>query len=144
MPGHGTIPIDGRTAGAVNGAPYGNAGVLPISYTYIKMSGDRGLLAAAQHAIMNANYMATVLSREFKILFRGENGRVAHEFIIDLSQFKKTTGITEEDVAKRLTDFGLHAPTMSWPHVGGLMIEPTECEDKLELDRFLGALFIIR
>jgi glycine dehydrogenase len=88
--------------------------------------------------------MADVLSTQFKVLFRGEKGRVAHEFIIDFSKFKKTAGITEEDVAKRLMDFGMHAPTMSWPHVGGLMIEPTESEDKLEMDRFMDALFIIR
>lgn len=88
--------------------------------------------------------MAEVLGKQFKVLFKGEKGRVAHEFIIDLSEFKKTIGITEEDVAKRLMDFGMHAPTMSWPHVGGLMIEPTESEDKLEMDRFMDAFFIIR
>jgi len=88
--------------------------------------------------------MATVLSREFKITFQGDQGRVAHEFIIDLSELKKTTGISEEDVAKRLMDYGFHAPTQSWPHVGGLMVEPTESEDKLEIDRFMDAMFHIR
>ena len=93
---------------------------------------------------MNANYIKEKLQDDFKVLYTGETGRVAHELILDCSVFKKTTGITEEDVAKRLMDFGFHAPTMSWPVAGGLMIEPTESEDKLEIDRFIDALKIIR
>ena len=90
-------------------------------------------------AILNANYMAECLKDDFKVLYRGDQGRVAHELILDCSMFKKTAGVTEEDIAKRLMDYGFHAPTMSWPVPGGLMIEPTESEDKLELDRFMDA-----
>lgn len=108
------------------------------------MCGQMGLLDSARHSILTANYMTKVLSKEYEITFKGENGRVAHEFIIDLSDIKKRTGISEEDVAKRLMDYGFHAPTQSWPHVGGLMVEPTESEDKLELDRFMDALLQIR
>lgn len=128
VPGHCEVNIDGRDTGAVAGAPYGNAGVVPISYSYIKMSGKHGLREAAVQSILNANYMADRLDGDYKVLYRGENGRCAHEFILDVSEFKKY-GITEEDIAKRLIDFGFHAPTMSWPVVGGIMIEPTESED---------------
>ena len=143
VPGHCEVPIDGRETGAVAGAPYGNAGVVPISYSYIKMSGKRGLREAAEQSILNANYMAARLEGDYKVLFKGETGRVAHEFIIDCSDFKKY-GITEVDIAKRLIDFGFHAPTMSWPVAGGIMIEPTESEDVQEIDRYVYALKKIR
>lgn len=144
LPGHCVMPIAGRNTNAVNGAPYGNAGVLPISYTYIKLTGAKGLLQCSQIAILNANYMAEKLKDHYSIKYRGEYGRVAHEFIIDLNKIKAATGITEEDIAKRLMDYGFHAPTMSWPLVGGMMIEPTESEDKGEIDRFVDALICIR
>ena len=134
LPGHCVMPIKGRKDGAVTAAPYGNGGIMSISYSFIKMMGEKGLLKAAEQSILNANYMATKLSQHFKLHFLGTKGRVAHEFIIDLSGYKKKCGITEEDVAKRLMDYGFHAPTMSWPLVGGLMIEPTESEDKHEID----------
>lgn len=144
LPGHVVMPIAGRNSGAVNGAPYGNAGVLPISYAYIKLCGAKGLLQSAQLAILNANYMADQLKSDYSIKYRGEFGRVAHEFIIDLNKIKTRTGITEEDVAKRLMDYGFHAPTVSWPLVGGMMIEPTESENKAEIDRFIDAMRRIR
>ena len=143
VPGHCEIPIEGRTNGAVAGAPYGNAGVVPISYSYIKMSGKSGLREAAVQSILNANYMAARLEGDYKVLFKGENGLVAHEFIIDVSEFKKY-GVTEVDIAKRLIDYGFHAPTMSWPVAGGIMIEPTESEDVQEIDRYVFALKKIR
>merc|ERR1719198_533861 len=144
VPGHVEIPIDGRTEGAVAGAPYGNAGVVPIAYSYIKMCGRHGLHDSAVQAILNANYMAARLESDYKILFKGDKGRVAHEFIIDCSEFKKLCGVTEEDIAKRLIDFGFHAPTMSWPVAGGIMIEPTESEDINEINRYVWALLEIR
>lgn len=143
VPGHCEIAIEGRTDGAVAGAPYGNAGVVPISYSYIKMSGKSGLREAAVQSILNANYMAARLEGDYKILYKGEKGRVAHEFIIDVSDFKKH-GFTEVDIAKRLIDYGFHAPTMSWPVPGGIMIEPTESEDIQEIDRYVYALKKIR
>ncbi len=114
---------------SLTSAPYGSAGILPIPYMYIKMLG-MDLLKATQVAILNANYMMERLKNEYKILYVGNNGRVAHEFIIDIRDIKKQTGITEEDVAKRLIDYGFHAPTMSFPVPGTLMVEPTESEDK--------------
>ena len=144
IPGHTVAPIAGRTDGAVAAAPYGNGGILPISYSFIKLLGKSGLLKSAKIAILNANYLAERLKEDYKIVFRGDQGRVAHELILDCSGFKKTAGITEEDIAKRLMDYGFHAPTMSWPVVGGLMIEPTESEDKLEIDRFIDAFKQIR
>lgn len=101
-------------------------------------------MASSQHAIMSANYMAKELENSYKILYKGENGRVAHEFILDMRDFKKTADVTEGDIAKRLMDYGFHAPTVSFPVVGGLMIEPTESEDKVEMDRFIDALKRIR
>ncbi|KAH8098569.1 glycine dehydrogenase [Aureococcus anophagefferens] len=144
------IPITGESAGkdsAVAAAPYGSALILPISWMYIKMLGAAGLTRASAIAILNANYMAKRLEESydvlFRVLFRGANGQCAHEFIIDLRSFKKC-GVVEEDVAKRLQDYGFHSPTMSWPVPGTLMIEPTESEDKEELDRFCDALIAIR
>lgn len=144
VPGHCVNPIEGRTDGAVAGAPYGNAGVIPISYAFIKMTGRDGLLQTSQQAILNANYMAKKLEGHYKVKYTGENGRVAHEFILDCNEFKQSAGVTEEDIAKRLIDYGFHAPTQSWPVVGGLMIEPTESEDIYELDRFCDAMIEIR
>jgi glycine dehydrogenase len=142
VPGHCEVPINGITSGAIAGAPYGNAGVLPISYAFIKMSGKRGLLQAAQQSILNANYMADKLDGPYKVLYRGKQGRCAHEFILDCKEFKDF--VSEEDIAKRLMDYGFHAPTMSWPVPGTLMIEPTESEDLQELDRFIWSLLAIR
>jgi len=130
--------------GVVSAAPYGSAAILPISWAYIKMMGARGLKRATQVAILNANYMSFRLEGHFKTLHKGQNGLNAHEFIIDARPFKKSAGIEAIDIAKRLMDFGFHAPTMSWPVTGTLMIEPTESEDKAELDRFCDALIAIR
>ncbi len=134
-----------RPFGVVSAAPYGSAAILPISWGYIKMMGPRGLRRATQMAILNANYMARRLEQEFTVLHRGEeSGLVAHEFILDARPFKRSAGVEAVDVAKRLMDYGFHAPTMSWPVNGALMIEPTESEPKQELDRFCDALLCIR
>jgi len=133
-----------RPFGVVSAAPYGSAAILPISWAYIKMMGARGLKRATQVAILNANYMSHRLEGHYKTLHRGENGLNAHEFIIDARGFKKSAGIEAIDIAKRLMDFGFHAPTMSWPVTGTLMLEPTESEDKAELDRFCDAMIAIR
>jgi len=133
-----------KSSGAVAGAPFGSAAILPISWMYIKMNGEKGLRAATEHAILNANYMAARLSGAYDVLFAGKNGQCAHEFILDLRPLKAATGITEEDVAKRLQDYGFHSPTMSWPVAGTLMVEPTESEDLAELDRFCDAMLSIR
>lgn len=152
LPGHSVIPVGGegenitpKLTGAVSGAPYGSAAILPITYMYIKMLGSKGLKEATSVAILNANYMAKRVAQEgnYPILFKGKNGQVAHEFIIDLRGFKQF-GIVEEDVAKRLQDYGFHGPTMSWPVGGTLMVEPTESESKAEMDRFCDALIQIR
>ncbi|XP_073051775.1 glycine dehydrogenase (decarboxylating), mitochondrial-like [Primulina eburnea] len=151
LPSHPVIPTGGIPAppqpqplGAISAAPWGSALILPISYTYISMMGSKGLTDASKIAILNANYMAKRLEDHYPILFRGVNGTVAHEFIVDLRGFKNTAGIEPEDVAKRLIDYGFHGPTMSWPVPGTLMIEPTESESKAELDRFCDALISIR
>lgn len=133
-----------RKEGAVAAAPFGSAAILPISWMYIKMLGAEGLKLATSSAILNANYMAARLNGAFDVLFTGTNGQCAHEFIIDLRPLKSATGVTEEDVAKRLQDYGFHSPTMSWPVTGTLMIEPTESEDLFELDRLCDALLSIR
>ncbi|KAG5190576.1 glycine dehydrogenase [Tribonema minus] len=150
LPGHPVIPTGGegagvvaKTSGAVSAAPFGSAAILPISWMYIKMLGEPGLRKATEYAILNANYMAARLDGKFNILYRGRSGLSAHEFIVDLRPFKDF-GIVEEDVAKRLQDYGYHSPTMSWPVGGTLMIEPTESEDKAELDRFCDAMLAIR
>jgi len=130
--------------GAVSAAPWGSSGILPISWMYIAMMGAEGLLKATQIAILSANYIAVRLAEHYPVLYTGRNGRVAHECIIDLRPIKLSSGISEEDVAKRLMDFGFHAPTMSFPVAGTLMIEPTESESKQELDRFIDALIQIR
>ena len=135
--GHGTNP-------AVSAAPWGSAAILPISWAYIALMGRDGLRKATDVAILNANYVARGLEGHYDILYTGKNGRIAHECIVDLRPFKESAGISEEDVAKRLIDFGFHAPTMSWPVPGTLMIEPTESESKQELDRFIEAMVEIR
>jgi glycine dehydrogenase len=150
LPGHPVIPVGGegkavvpKTSNTVSAAPFGSAAILPISWMYIKMLGERGLRESTSMAILNANYMAKRVETAYTVLYRGRNGQCAHEFIIDLRPFKDA-GIVEEDVAKRLQDYGFHSPTMSWPVGGTLMIEPTESEDKGELDRFCDALIMIR
>ncbi|XP_011308791.1 glycine dehydrogenase (decarboxylating), mitochondrial [Fopius arisanus] len=130
--------------GTVSAAPFGSSAILPISWAYIKMMGPKGLRKATQIAILNANYMSKRLENYYNTLYKGETGLVAHEFIIDIRDFKKTANIEAVDVAKRLMDYGFHAPTMSWPVAGTLMVEPTESEDKIELDRFCDALIAIR
>ncbi|KAG5045045.1 hypothetical protein JHK86_014451 [Glycine max] len=142
----GGIPAPGKSQplGTISAAPWGSALILPISYSYIAMMGSKGLTEASKTAILNANYMAKRLENHYPVLFRGVNGTVAHEFIIDLRGFKNTAGIEPEDVAKRLMDYGFHSPTMSFPVPGTLMIEPTESESKSELDRFCDALISIR
>ena len=130
--------------GPVSAAPYGSAGILPISWAYIALLGGPGLTQASQVAILNANYMAKRLSPHYRVLYTGPGGLVAHEFIIDCRPFEKTSGVVVEDIAKRLMDFGFHAPTMSFPVPGTLMIEPTESESLIDLDRFCEALITIR
>lgn len=130
--------------GPVAAAPWGSAGILPIPWAYIALMGSRGLAQATAVAILNANYMAARLAPHFPLLYSGRRGRVAHEFILDLRPFKASAGVEAEDVAKRLMDYGFHAPTQSFPVAGTLMIEPTESEDKAELDRFCDALIAIR
>ncbi len=163
LPGHPVVPTEVRTwdgsqsgagdrpshasAGriaAVAAAPFGSASILPISWMYIGLMGAEGLKQATQVAILNANYMAHRLKDHYPLVYMGRNGRVAHEFIIDLREFQKTAHITPDDVAKRLMDYGFHAPTMSWPVAGTLMIEPTESESKGECDRLCDALIAIR
>ncbi|RYD53107.1 MAG: glycine dehydrogenase (aminomethyl-transferring) [Sphingobacteriales bacterium] len=134
----------GRSGGMVSGAPYGSASILLISYAYIRMLGADGLRKATEIAILNANYMRARLEGAYDILYTGSNGTCAHEFIADLRPFKKTAGIEAEDVAKRLMDYGFHAPTLSFPVPGTIMMEPTESEDKSELDRFCEAMLSIR
>ena len=130
--------------GPVSAAPYGSPSILTISYVYIGMMGGMGLKKATQVAILNANYMAKRLQGEFDILYTDSNGYVAHEFIVDCRPFEKSAGVSIDDIAKRLIDYGFHGPTMSWPVPGTLMIEPTESESKVELDRFCDAMLSIR
>jgi len=146
LPNHAVVSIDGTGSdnGAVSAAPFGSAGILPISWMYIAMMGGEGLKQATEYAILNANYMAKKLDPLFPVLYRGTNGRVAHECIIDIRPLKEASGITEMDIAKRLMDFGYHSPTMSFPVAGTLMIEPTESESKAELDKFIEAMSTIR
>ena len=141
-PSHAVAPVAGATAGmgAVSAAPYGSASILPITWMYITLMGGEGLRQATEAALLNANYIAQGLGEDYPVLYTGKNGRVAHECIIDLRPLKAESGITEVDIAKRLMDYGFHAPTMSFPVAGTLMIEPTESESKAELDRFIAAL----
>ena len=146
LPGHCVVSMNGvfENNQAISAAPWGSAGILPISWAYIAMMGRDGMKMATQVAILNANYIASRLSGAFPILYTGRNGRVAHECIIDLRPFKESCGISEEDVAKRLIDYGFHSPTMSFPVPGTLMIEPTESESLAEIDRFCAAMLSIR
>lgn len=141
LPGH--FRLD-RREGAVSSAPYGSAGILVISWAYIRLMGAEGLKRATQMAILNANYVARRLAREFPVLYKGKNGLVAHECILDCRNFKRTVGVTVADLAKRLMDYGFHAPTISWPVVETMMVEPTESEPREELDRFCEAMISIR
>jgi glycine dehydrogenase len=145
LPGHPAHDVGGEKAiGPVSAAPWGSASILAISWAYIAMLGRAGVRRASEIAILNANYMAKRLEKHFELLYRGAKGLVAHEFIVDLRPLKRASGITEEDVAKRLIDYGFHAPTVSFPVAGTLMIEPTESEPKQELDRFCDALIAIK
>ncbi|ULQ53698.1 aminomethyl-transferring glycine dehydrogenase [Flavihumibacter fluvii] len=144
LPGHWALGGINPRFGSVSAAPYGSASILLISYAYCRMLGAEGLRKATEYAILNANYMKARLEKAYPILYTGHNGTCAHEFIVDLRPFKVSAGIEAEDVAKRLIDYGFHAPTMSFPVPGTIMIEPTESEDKAELDRFCDALLSIR
>ncbi|WP_410013599.1 aminomethyl-transferring glycine dehydrogenase [Sodalis sp. C49] len=146
VPGHAVVHIDGvlTRQGAVSAAPFGSASILPISWMYIRMMGAQGLKQASQVAILNANYIASRLQSAFPVLYTGRDGRVAHECILDIRPLKEATGISEMDIAKRLIDYGFHAPTMSFPVAGTLMVEPTESESQVELDRFIDAMLAIR
>jgi glycine dehydrogenase len=148
LPNHAVVDMPGTdqktSMGAVSAAPWSSASILPISWMYIRMMGSKGLKNATQVAIMNANYMVSRLDSHYKVVYKGKKGLVAHEFILDINKFLKTANVGAEDVAKRLMDYGFHAPTMSFPIAGTLMIEPTESESKEELDRFCDALISIR
>ncbi|UDQ81102.1 aminomethyl-transferring glycine dehydrogenase [Erwinia rhapontici] len=146
VPGHSVVQIEGMLTGqgAVSAAPFGSASILPISWMYIRMMGAEGLKQASSVAILNANYIAHRLQSAYPILYAGRDGRVAHECILDIRPLKEQTGISELDIAKRLIDYGFHAPTMSFPVAGTLMVEPTESESKTELDRFIDAMLAIR
>lgn len=145
-PNHSVVSVCGASEGmsAVSAAPYGSAGILPITWMYITMMGKQGMEQATRWALLNANYVAKQLAEDYPILYTGKNGRVAHECIVDLRPLKAASGITETDIAKRLMDYGFHAPTVSFPVAGTLMIEPTESESKAELDRFIAALKAIK
>lgn len=146
LPAHPVQPVPGtdEKSGTISAAPWGSASILPISWMYVKMMGNTGMRAATEYAILNANYMAKRLESYYPVLYKGSQGFVAHECILDLRPLKETSGISEEDVAKRLMDFGFHAPTMSFPVAGTLMIEPTESESKAEMDKFIEAMITIR
>ena len=146
LPTHKVIKESGPSngMGAVSAAPWGSSSILPISWMYIKMMGAEGLKKASQVSILNANYISKKLSRDYKVLYTGKNGNVAHECIIDIRPIKASSGISEEDIAKRLIDFGYHAPTMSWPVSGTIMIEPTESENLEEIEKFCNALIKIK
>jgi glycine dehydrogenase len=143
LPGH-PLADTGGSGPAVSGAPWGSAGILPISWAYLRLMGPDGLTRATEHAILAANYLAVRLREHYPVLYTGADDLVAHECILDIRPLTKATGITNDDIAKRLVDFGFHAPTMSFPVAGTLMVEPTESEDKGELDRFVDAMVAIR
>ena len=146
LPRHPELPEEPNPmqVGAVSAAPFGSASILTISWAYITLMGGDGLTSATKAAILNANYIAARLAQNFPLLFKGRNGRIAHECILDTRAFKETAGISVDDIAKRLIDYGFHAPTMSFPVAGTLMVEPTESESKAELDRFCEAMIAIR
>ncbi|RVA22226.1 glycine dehydrogenase (aminomethyl-transferring), partial [Mesorhizobium sp. M7A.F.Ca.US.001.01.1.1] len=139
LPGH----VTEGSAHAVSAAPFGSASILPITWMYIRMMGASGLKQATETAILSANYIATRLGAHFPVLYKGRQGRVAHECILDTRVLKESAGISVDDVAKRLIDYGFHAPTMSFPVAGTLMVEPTESEPKREIDRFCEAMIAI-
>ncbi|TFV62422.1 aminomethyl-transferring glycine dehydrogenase [Geodermatophilus sp. DF01-2] len=143
LPGHPVVDT-GAQGPAVSAAPWGSAGILPISWAYLRLMGPDGLLQATEHAILAANYVAARLREHYPVLYTGADGLVAHECILDIRPLTRATGVTNDDIAKRLIDFGFHAPTMSFPVAGTLMVEPTESEDKGELDRFVDAMVAIR
>ena len=145
LPGHPVVKVGGnKSIDAVSAAPWGSPSILLISYAYIKMLGTSGVTKATEFAILNANYLKARLEKHYPVLYQGKNGRVGHEFIVNMKQFKDLAGIEVEDIAKRLMDYGFHAPTVSFPVPGTLMIEPTESESKAELDRFAEALISIK
>jgi glycine dehydrogenase len=145
LPSHPVIPTGGTDPiGPVSAAPWGSPSILPISYAYIRMMGEQGLRYATEIAILSANYIARRLDEHYPVLYRGSHDLVAHECILDLRSLKPKAGIEVEDVAKRLMDYGFHAPTVSWPVPGTVMVEPTESESKAELDRFCAAMIAIR
>jgi glycine dehydrogenase len=145
LPGHSVVPVkDGRSVRAVSAAPWGSASILLISYGYIRMLGAHGVTAATEYAMLNANYIKARLESHYPVLYAGRSGRVAHELIFDMRPLKARTGVDEQDVAKRLMDYGFHAPTVSFPVAGTLMVEPTESEPLEELDRFCEAMIAIR
>ena len=145
LPQHPLVSTGGSQGiGAIAAAPFGSSNILPISWAFIQLMGGEGLIKATQVAILNANYMAKRLQKYFSVLFTGKNGMAAHEFILDLRPFKKSADVEVEDIAKRLMDYGFHAPTISWPVPGTMMVEPTESESKAELDRYCDALILIR
>jgi glycine dehydrogenase len=146
LPGHPLIEMShsGERNGPVSAAPWGSPSILPISWAYIAMMGPEGLRKASEVAILSANYVAKKLANDFPVLYRGPKGLVAHECILDTRPFKDELGVSVDDIAKRLMDYGFHAPTMSWPVIGTLMVEPTESESLQELDRFVEAMQLIR
>ncbi len=145
LPGHTLVEINSVSSiNAVSAAPWGSASILLISYAYIKMMGAEGLTKATKIAILNANYISRKLKDHYKTLYVGKNGNVGHELIFDLREFKNSAGVEVEDIAKRLMDYGYHAPTVSFPVPGTVMVEPTESETKEELDRFIDAMISIR
>jgi glycine dehydrogenase len=145
LPSHYFVKVGGEKGiTSVSAAPWGSASILIISYAYIKLMGPKGLTKATKAAIVNANYILHKLEKHYKVLYTGLNGRVAHELIFDMREFKHSVGVDVEDIAKRLMDYGFHAPTVSFPVPGTLMVEPTESESKEELDRFCDALISIR
>ncbi len=146
LPSHPGHPVSAKRAGIgpISAAPYGSAGILPISWAYVRMMGAAGLTRATAVAVLSANYIAARLAEHYPVLYKGHGGLVAHECILDLRELTRTTGVTVDDVAKRLVDYGFHAPTMSFPVAGTLMVEPTESEDLAELDRFIDAMVAIK
>jgi len=144
LPGHATAGLPVNGVGAISAAPLGNAAVLPISWMYCRMMGPEGLKQATEVAILSANYISASLKDHYPTLYASDNGHVAHECILDLRPLKETSGVTAEDVTKRLMDYGFHAPTLSFPVPGTLMVEPTESETLAELDRFIHAMIAIR
>jgi glycine dehydrogenase len=143
LPGHPVVPTGGDL-GPISAAPFGSPAILPISWAYIALMGPEGLTLASKTAILSANYIATRLGDHFPVLYSGVNGRVAHECILDVRSFKESAGVEVDDIAKRLMDYGFYGPTMSWPVAGTLMVEPTESEALVEVDRFCDAMIAIR